>query len=74
VTSDNVIITSRVTVYYLGILYQEEVAYCYQLINVINLGLAQIDHIKRLPLYLKFTKNISAEIITRQLDNLLVNN
>jgi hypothetical protein len=36
----------------LGILYQEEVAYCYQLVNFITFGLAQSDHIKRLPLYL----------------------
>jgi hypothetical protein len=40
----------------LGILYQEEVAYCYQSVNAITLGLAQSDPIKRLPLYLIFFK------------------
>jgi hypothetical protein len=32
-------------------LYQEDFGYCYRSVNIITLGLAQSDHIKRLPLY-----------------------
>ncbi len=35
----------------LGMLYQEEIGYCHQWVNVIALGLAQSDHIKWPPLY-----------------------
>ncbi len=36
----------------LGTLPQEVISYCYQSVNVITLGLAQSDHIKRPPLYI----------------------
>ncbi len=35
-----------IRLFYIGKIF----AYCYQSLNVINLGLAQTDHIKRLPL------------------------
>ncbi len=47
--------------FYVVTLYQEEFGYCYQSGNVMTLGLAQSDHIKRLPLnsLFIFTSNLS---------------
>jgi hypothetical protein len=48
-----VIVISFQRYHHSWLLYKKPAGYCYHLVNVFGIGLAQSDHIKRLPLQLQ---------------------